>query len=438
MFTIKMSSHHNIQEPIQEEKHNENRAAPNVSFFTPMQDPPAGTAFVTKEKKDVPKLFQPLKLRGLLLQNRIMLSPLCQYSAQDGHQTPWHLTHLGGIVQRGPGISCVEATAVTPEGRITPEDVGLWKDSQKEPLRKIVEFAHSQGQKMIIQLAHAGRKASTVAPWLSSGAVAGKDLNGWPDNVLAPSAIPWNEDHAQPKEMTLADIQAFKTAFSESVKRALDIGFDAIEIHNAHGYLLNSFLSPVSNQRTDKYGGSFENRTRLTLEVVEETRAIIPKDMPLFLRISATDWLEEAKEIKESWTSEDTVKLAPLLAERGVDLLDVSTGGNHPLQHPHVGPGYQAPFAKAVKKAVGDKMAVGTVGAITGGKQANDLLNDGLDMIIVGRAFQKNPGLVFSWADELETEVQMPNQIRWGFGGRGKKAGKPATEVFDGSLNGKL
>ena len=296
-----------------------------------------------------------------------------------------------------------------------------------EPLKRVVNFAHSQGQKIMIQLAHAGRKASTVAPWLSSGEVAGKDLNGWPDDVYAPSAIPWNNDHAHPKEMTLEDIQAFKDAFVAAVKRSLEVGFDAIEIHNAHGYLLHSFLSPVSNQRTDKYGGSFENRTRLTLEVVDLVRDIIPKDMPLFLRISATDWLEEAKDIKESWTSDDTVKLAPLLAERGVDLLDVSSGGNHPAQHPHVGPGYQSPFAKAAKKAVGDKMAVGTVGSITSGKQATELLDEGLDLVVVGRPFQKNPGLVFSWADELGVNVQMPNQIRWGFGGRGKKAGKPVT-----------
>lgn len=213
----------------------ENRPAPGIPYFTPLQSPPAGAALVTDDNAKVPKLFQPLKLRGLTLQNRIMLSPLCQYSAEDGHYTMWHWTHLGGIIQRGPGLACVEATSVTAEGRITPEDVGLWKDSQIEPLQKVVEFAHSQNQKIMIQLGHAGRKASTVAPWLSGGAVAGKDLNGWPDNVLAPSAIPWNEDHAQPKEMSLEDIESFKTAFADATRRALTAGFDAIEIHNAHG-----------------------------------------------------------------------------------------------------------------------------------------------------------------------------------------------------------
>lgn len=236
--------------------------------------------------------------------------------------------------------------------------------------------------------------------------------------------------------MTLDDIENVKAAFKATAERALKCGFDIIEIHSAHGYLLHEFLSPVSNTRTDKYGGSFENRTRLLVEITEIVRATIPKDMPLFVRISATDWLEEAEEIKESWTAEDTAKIAVTLAEKGVDLLDVSSGGNHPLQHPHTGPGYQAPFAKTVKKAVGDKMAVGTVGSITSGKQANQLLEEGLDLAIVGRQFQKNPGLVFSFADELDVHVQMPNQIRWGFGGRGK--GKNLIPVTQALKEGKL
>ncbi|KAK4549541.1 hypothetical protein LTR36_006538 [Oleoguttula mirabilis] len=415
-----MTSHHALPHEPEEEPHNVNRAAPGISYFTPKQQPPAGTALIVEGQKSVPKLFKPLKLRGVTLQNRIMLSPLCQYSAQDGHYTMWHKTHMGGIIQRGPGLACVEATAVTAQGRITPEDVGLWKDSQISGLSEVVEFAHSQGQNIMIQLGHAGRKASTVAPWLSSGAVAGKDLNGWPDDVWAPSAIAWNEKHAQPKAMSLQDIQDFKKAFSDSVERVLKCGFDVIEIHN------------VANKRTDQYGGSFENRTRLTIELVEQTRAMIPKDMPLFLRISATDWLEEAPkdQIPESWTVDDTVKLAKILAEKGVDLLDVSSGGNHPLQHPHAKPAYQAPFAIKVKQAVGDKMAVGSVGSIENAHLGNDLLEkDGLDLIIVGRAFQKNPGLVFAWADELGQQVQMPNQIRWGFAGRGNPTGKPITDL---------
>ncbi|KAK1977505.1 NADH:flavin oxidoreductase/NADH oxidase [Colletotrichum cereale] len=424
------TTHHNIQEKPDIPDSIVNEPAPGIPYFTPKQDPPAGTALLPEGQKDVPKLFRPLKLRGLVLQNRIALSPLCQYSAQDGHYTMWHDTHMGGIIQRGPGLACVEATAVQPRGRITPEDVGLWKDSQIEPLRRVVEFAHSQSQNIMIQLGHAGRKASTVAPWLSFGSVATEDLNGWPDDVYAPSAIPMSDNHARPKEMSIRDIEEFKAAFADSVRRALKAGFDAIEIHNAHGYLLHEFLSPVTNTRTDKYGGSWENRVRLTLELVEETRAIMPEDMPLFLRISATDWLEEQEDIPESWTGQDTARLAPLLAERGVDLLDVSTGAISLRQQPRLGPGYQAPFAVKVKQAVGDKMAVSSVGSINSAKLANDLLErDGLDLVFVGRAFQKNPGLVFTWADELGVQVNMPNQIRWAFGGRGRKSGRPATEI---------
>jgi 2,4-dienoyl-CoA reductase-like NADH-dependent reductase (Old Yellow Enzyme family) len=224
-----------------------------------------------------------------------------------------------------------------------------------------------------------------------------------------------------PKAMTLDDISNFKTAFVAATKRSLAAGFDAVEIHNAHGYLLHEFLSPVSNHRTDQYGGSFENRTRLTLELVDLVRETIPENMPLFLRISATDWLEESDLKDESWRLEDTVRLAEILAAKGVDLLDVSSGGNHEKQHIHAGPAYQAPFAKAIKEKVGDKMAVGTVGSITSGTQANELLEEGLDLAIVGRYFQKNPGMVWAFADELGVEVNWANQIRWGFGGRGKK-----------------
>ncbi|KAI4139367.1 MAG: hypothetical protein L6R39_006323 [Caloplaca ligustica] len=334
----------------------------------------------------------------------------------DGHHTPWHQTHLGGIIQRGPGLAMVEATSVTPEGRITPEDSGLWKDSQMAPLKYSVDFAHSQGQKIGIQLAHAGRKASTVAPWLARSAVAPKDVNGWPDNVLAPSDVAY-PGLADPKAMSKDDIESLKRSWVAAVQRAVKIGFDVIEIHNAHGYLLHSFLSPASNKRTDEYGGSFENRIRLTLEIVELTRQNVPEDMPIFLRISATDWLEN-EEGMDSWKTEDTVRLAEILVTKGIDLLDVSTGGLHPNQKIKGGPGYQAPFAQKVKEKVGDSMKVGTVGTITNGKQANELLERGLDLAIVGRYFQKNPGLVWTFAEDLGVEINVANQIRWGFGGR--------------------
>lgn len=416
--------HHAVTaDNITEENSVVNRAAAGISYFTPAQDPPAGTAFDPQEdEKPIPKLFQPLKIRGMTMQNRTMVSPLCQYSAPDGHYTMWHLTHLGGMIQRGPGITCVEATAVTPEGRITPEDVGLWKDSQMEGLRQLVEFAHSQSQKVMIQLGHAGRKASTVAPWLSSGETAGEELNGWPNNVLAPSAIAYNDKFPKPKAMTLEQIQEFKTAYANAVKRALQCGFDAIEIHSAHGYLLHSFLSPVSNQRTDEYGGDWEGRTRLVREVAKLTRSLIPDSMPLFLRISASDWLEESRPDTPSWRLEDSVRLAEALVDLGVDVIDVSSGGLHPDQHIHSGPGYQTHFSKAIKDKVGDNMLVASVGMITEGKQAEEILQKGeADIVVAGRAFQKNPGLVWAWAEDLGVEINLANQIRWGFGGRGKK-----------------
>ncbi|KAL8765777.1 MAG: hypothetical protein Q9209_007241 [Squamulea sp. 1 TL-2023] len=405
-------AHHSVVEVEQQDFTNQNiinEPASGVPYYTPAQNPPAGTASDPQPNgSPPPKLFRPLKIRGL--------SPLCQYSAEDGHHTAWHQTHLGGIIQRGPGFTMVEASAVTPEGRITPEDSGLWKDSQMAPLKYTVDFAHSQSQKIGIQIAHAGRKASTVAPWLSRSAVAPKSLGGWPDDVLAPSDVPY-EGLVKPRAMTKDDIEHLKSSWVAAVRRAVKVGFDAIEIHNAHGYLLHSFLSPVSNKRTDEYGVSFENRIRLTLEILELTRRNVPEDMPVFLRISATDWLEHEQGM-DSWKVEDTVRLAEILAAKGVDLLDVSSGGLHPKQHVKTGPGYQAPFAQKVKEKVGDKMLVGTVGSITNGKQANELLENGLDLAIVGRMFQKNPGLVWTFAEDLDVEINVANQIRWGFGGR--------------------
>lgn len=411
-----------------------NDAAEGVPYYTPKQDPPAGTAVTPQpDDKPIPKLFSPLKIRDLQLQNRIMVSPMCQYSAHDGFHTPWHLTHLGGIIQRGPGLTFVEATAVQPRGRITPEDSGLWTDAQIPGLKATVDFAHSQSQKIGIQLAHAGRKASTVAPWLSMGNTATHAVGGWPDDVWAPSAIPYNDKFPMPKEMTLSQIEELKRDFVSATRRAVVAGFDVIEIHAAHGYLFGEFMSPASNKRSDQYGGSFENRVRLTLEVVELVRETIPKDMPLFVRISATDWLEEVEGLK-SWTVEESVKLAGLLADRGVDLLDVSSGGNHPKQKIKGGPGYQAPFARRIKEKVGERLLVSTVGSITTGKLAQELLEGGegnvpLDVVMAGRMFQKNPGLVWAWAEELGVSIHVANQIGWGFGGRAAPRPKKSVPV---------
>ncbi|KAH9947611.1 hypothetical protein B0H21DRAFT_323921 [Amylocystis lapponica] len=398
-----------------------NAPAPGVSYYTPSQYPPAGSAVHPQPHgRPIPALFQPITIRGVTFPNRLWLSPMCQYSSEDGKLTPWHFAHLGGIFTRGPGLAMVESTAVTPEGRITPEDSGLWSDAQIPPLQQIVAFAHSQNQKIGIQLGHAGRKASTVAPWLSSGATATIAAGGWPDDVWAPSAIPYNAEFPQPKALTHDGIQRIVHAFVDAARRALRAGFDVIEIHNAHGYLLDSFVSPASNHRTDAYGGSFENRTRLTLEIVDAVRAVIPPDMPLFLRISATDWLEEALPNEPSWRSEDTVRLAGILAAHGVDLLDVSSGGLHPAQKIDGGNAYQAPFAEAVKRAHGERILVGTVGAITDGKTAQGVLDKGqADVVFVARQFQKNPGTVWAFAEELGVDITVAHQIEWGFMGRG-------------------
>ncbi|KAI0077375.1 FMN-linked oxidoreductase [Panus rudis PR-1116 ss-1] len=399
-----------------------NAPAPRVPFFTPAQYPAAGSAV---DPKSAPKLFQPLKIRGVEFQNRIWLSPLCQYSSKDGFVQPWHMAHLGGIVSRGPGLTMVEATAVSPEGRITPEDAGIWSDAHADAWKPIVDFAHSQNQKIAIQIAHAGRKASTVAPWLHSGIVATELAGGWPNDVVGPSSEPYNEAFPNVKELTKEQIKGLVAAFAQAAQRAVRVGFDVIEIHGAHGYLISEFLNPVVNQRTDEYGGSFENRIRFVLEVIDAVRAVIPPDMPLFLRVSATDWLQEVFPNQPTWRVEDTVKLAGIIAEHGVDLLDVSSGGVHPAQQIKGGPAYQAPFAEAVKKVHGDKILVSAVGGITDGKTAQAVLDKGqADVIFVGRHFQKNPGAVWQFAEDLGVNITVAHQIEWGFAGRGN-VGRP-------------
>lgn len=343
--------------------------------------------------------------------------------------TDWHLAHLGGIAQRGPGMMMAEATAVVPEGRITPWDTGLWKDSQIEPLRRVIEFVHSQNQKIGVQLAHAGRKASCISPWMSGGVIATEKVGGWPNGVKGPSDVPFSPTFPKPIAMTLSDIEELKSAWVEAAKRAILAGADFVEIHNAHGYLLSSFLAPYSNKRTDQYGGSFENRIRLSLEISQLLRDALGPEIPIFLRVSANDWLNETPET-ERWTPEDTVRFAKALADQGaIDLIDISSGGMHAQAKVKPGPGFQVPFATAVKKAVGDKLAVAAVGAILNGQQANQIIeNDGLDVVLIGRGFQKDPGLTWTFAQQLGTEIGMANQIRWGFTRRG------ASDYIDPSV----
>lgn len=391
-----------------------NTAAKDVPFYTPVQDPPAGTPWDVQPEGTI---FSPLKLRGLTVHNRIIVSPMCQYSAKNGYVTPWHRQHLGSFTARGPALVITEVHAVSPEGRISPQDAGIWEDGQMAPLKEIVDFAHSQNSRMAIQMGHAGRKASTVAPWLDRKAVAVKEADGWPDKVVAPSAIPFSPETLVPREMTKDDINKFKQDWVAAVKRALQVGFDAIEVHAAHGYLLNSFLSPASNQRTDEYGGSFENRTRLLVELVELTRQIVPADFPLLVRMPGTDYLDFDPSLPQ-WHIEEAGKLAKILSDKGVDFLDISGGGLDHRQQIAPGPGYQVPYAAAVKKAVaGTPTFVSAVGNITSGKQASGYLDDGsVDAVLVGREFLRDPNLVWHWADELEIDIHVPAQYGWGFG----------------------
>ncbi|KAJ8516820.1 hypothetical protein ONZ45_g5906 [Pleurotus djamor] len=395
-----------------------NSPAPNVPYFTPSQYPIAGS--VTSQQATIPSLFQPLKIRGVEFQNKIFVSPMCQYSADNGKVTNWHLAHLGGILTRGPGLTVIEATGVVPEGRSSPEDTGLWSDEHIAPLQELVQFAHSQNQKIGIQLGHAGRKASTLALWLD-GDLADGIHNGWPESVVGPTDIPYNDAYPKPKALTKEGIQNVVKAFAQAAKRAIAAGIDVIEIHNAHGYLLHSFLSPVTNQRTDEYGGSFENRIRLTLEVVDAIRELTQK-----FRVSATDLLEESLPDQPSWTVADTIKLAPILEAHGVDLLDVSSAGLHPLQRIKAGPlgAYQVPYTEAVKKSLSSdsKLLVSAVGGIKDGRTAQTILeNNQADAIFVGRYFQKNPGAVWSFAEDLGVDINLAHQISWGFKGRGGK-----------------
>ncbi|PSR72183.1 hypothetical protein PHLCEN_2v11940 [Hermanssonia centrifuga] len=406
----------------------QNVPAQNVPYFTPAQIPASGTAVPDPDGKPIPSLFKPIKIRGLELQNRIVLAPLGQYSGKDGFPTPWHMAHIGGIVSRGPGLSFIEATAVVPEGRITPEDLGIWSDEHIPALAELTTFAHSQNQKIAIQLAHAGRKGSTIAAWLPQNQIATEELGGWPDKVVAPSAIVHSDGFPTPKELTKEGIQGVVQAFADAARRSVQAGFDVVEIHGAHGFLLHSFMSPVSNHRTDEYGGSWENRTRILIEIVDAVRKVVPADMPVFYRISATDFLETSMPDTESWKVSDTIKLAPLLAAHGVDLLDVSSAGNHPLQS--LGPirtveAYQSGLSAEIKAAVGDKIIVGAVGGIDNGRLAQRILDEGkADVIFVGRQFQRNPGTVWLFAEDLGVRITAAHQIEWAFFGRGVSRAK--------------
>lgn len=326
-------------------------------------------------------LFTPFSIREVTFRNRIAVSPMCEYSSEDGFANNWHVVHLGSRAVGGAGLVLTEATAVSPEGRISPSDLGIWKDEHLPILQQITTFIREQGAVAGIQLAHAGRKASTAVPWKGHKKVAPED-GGW--QVVAPSAIPFNNDYPMPEALTPAGIQKIKDDFKAAAQRSLDAGFQVIEIHAAHGYLLHNFLSPLSNHRTDQYGGDFANRARLVLEVAEVIRSVWPEKYPLFVRISATDWADGG------WDPEASVQLARLLKDKGVDLIDCSSGGLASGVKIPVGPLYQVPFAEKIRKEA--DIPTGAVGLITTPEQAESIIVSGkADLVFMARELLRDP-----------------------------------------------
>jgi 2,4-dienoyl-CoA reductase-like NADH-dependent reductase (Old Yellow Enzyme family) len=344
-------------------------------------------------------LFSPLALRGLTLRNRIGVSPMCQYSSEDGFANEWHLVHLGARAVGGAALVLTEAAAVVPEGRISPQDLGLWKDEHVEPLARVVRFVRDHGAAAGVQLAHAGRKGSTARPWDGTGAVP-PERGGW--TPVAPSALRFDEAYPEPAALDDAGIARVVDRFAAAARRALDAGFDAVEIHGAHGYLLHEFLSPLSNRREDRYGGPFDNRVRLPLEVATAVRRVWPERRPLFFRVSATDWADGG------WTPEETVELARRLAAEGVDAVDVSSGGLVPGVRVPAGPGYQTEFARRVRAA---GVAVATVGLITSPQQADHVVRTGqADLVLLARALLRDPNWPIAAARALGREAPIPPQ----------------------------
>jgi 2,4-dienoyl-CoA reductase-like NADH-dependent reductase (Old Yellow Enzyme family) len=353
-------------------------------------------------------LFSAYTLRETRIPNRIGVSPMCQYSAVEGVATDWHLVHLGSRAVGGAGLVLTEATAISPEGRISPQDLGIWTDEQAEAFERVTSFVRGQGAVPGIQLAHAGRKASTRRPWEGQTPIAPAN-GGW--EVLAPSDVPWpyaDTDSPPVRALSEGAIEGVVDEFTAAAERARDAGFLVAEVHAAHGYLLHQFLSPVTNRRTDGYGGDFAGRTRLVREVVEAVREVWPDGQPVFVRVSATDWLPD----RESWTVDDTVRLAADLTDLGVDLVDVSSGGIHPDQQlPDTGPGYQVPAAERVRAEV--DVPVAAVGAITTPEHADALVRNGrADLVFLGREHLRDPYFAHRAADELGAEAQWPPQYR--------------------------
>jgi 2,4-dienoyl-CoA reductase-like NADH-dependent reductase (Old Yellow Enzyme family) len=347
-----------------------------------------------------PMLFDPLTIRGVTLRNRIAVSPMCQYSAEEGRATDWHFVHLGSRAVGGAGLVMFEATAVEARGRISPEDLGIWNDGHVEPLARIARFVEAQGAVAGLQLAHAGRKASVRTPF-DGGAPLGAAEGGWP--VVGPSAIPFAPGHPVPEPLDEAGLRAVARAFGDAARRALEAGFHVLELHAAHGYLLHEFLSPLSNRREDGYGGPYENRARLVREVTSAVRQVWPERLPLFVRVSATDWVEGG------WSVDECVRLARDLAPLGVDLVDASSGGVVPTAKVPAGPGYQATFSERIRREAG--VLSGAVGMITSPEQAEHVLMSGqADLVLMARALLRDPYWPLRAARKLGADVAWPKQ----------------------------
>jgi 2,4-dienoyl-CoA reductase-like NADH-dependent reductase (Old Yellow Enzyme family) len=329
----------------------------------------------------MPHLFDAFRLRGVTFRNRIGIAPMCQYSYDDGVSNDWQVIHLGSRAVGGAGLVFAEATAVEARGRISPQDLGIWTDEHIEPLARVVRAIEEHGAVSGIQIAHAGRKASTARPW-DGGKPVSDEAGGWP--IVGPSELPFADGYRTPQALTVAEIQAMQTSFVDAAKRALEAGFRVLELHGAHGYLIHSFLSPISNQRDDSYGGSFDNRIRFLIETTRHVRAVWPDELPLFVRLSATDWVDGG------WTLEESIELSSRLAGEGVDLIDTSSGGNSPRQQVPVGASYQVPLAEAIRR--GANLPTAAVGLITEPMQADEIVRNGrADLVLLGRESLRNP-----------------------------------------------
>lgn len=365
-----------------------------------------GCASGSDHDREVPEidLLSPLTIRGVKFRNRIVMSPMCQYIAKDGFADDWHLVHLGSRAAGGVALVFVEATAVARDGRITHGDLGIWSDAHVEPLARIARFVHSQGSVAGIQLAHAGRKASCGLPWKGGAGLSTPEAGGWP--VVGPSSLPFDEGSPVPKALDEAGIEEIIVAFETAAKRALIAGFRVIEIHAAHGYLLHEFLSPLSNRRTDRYGGSLENRMRLTLRVADAIRKVVPADLPVFVRISGTDWADGG------WDVDQSVVLAGRSKALGIDLIDVSSGGLVPKAKIPVAKGYQVPLARKVRDQSG--IMTGAVGLITEARYANEIITGGdADLVFVARELLREPYWALKAQQELGAEASWP--ISYGY-----------------------